>query len=218
MTAKPDIPLAPRARGGWRGVAVTAGVLALLGAMALDTEVVVIGSAEDVQEDVFDPAAFGAEQFPQIRALVMERAVDAATLSAAVAEDKQAAGDRYGTPAGIGPVMPVSFTGTAGEEKSGIYNVDVEGLTGDVQIRVQTGPAINGTDLRDFPGTIAFGDFTNQIEYQDAGSAINNAMKAQVLAPVDTGDLTGRTITVTGVFKLINPGNWLVTPVELAVE
>ena len=42
---------------------------------------------------------------------------------------------------------------------------------------MQTGPAINGTDLRDAPGEIKFGQFTNQIEYQNAGAALNNAMK-----------------------------------------
>ncbi len=72
--------------------------------------------------------------------------------------------------------------------------------------------------LRDATGEIEFGQFTNQIEYQDAGSAINNAMKQEVLAPIDTGDLTGKTVTVTGVFKLINPNNWLVTPVSFEVQ
>jgi ABC-type branched-subunit amino acid transport system ATPase component len=58
---------------------------------------------------------------------------------------------------------------------------------------VQTGPAINGTDLRDATGTIEFGQFTNQIEYQDAGSAINNEMKKAVLAGLDPSALTGKT-------------------------
>ncbi|MEO2037276.1 MAG: DUF2291 family protein, partial [Martelella sp.] len=81
-----------------------------------------------------------------------------------------------------------------------------------------TGPAINGTDLRDATGTIAFGQFKNQIEYQDAGSALNNEMKKDVLAGIDTANLSGKTISVTGVFKLINPKNWLVTPVEMSIE
>ena len=85
-------------------------------------------------------------------------------------------------------------------------------------MRVQTGPAINGTDLRDATGTIEFGQFTNQIEYQNAGAALNDAMKEQVLADVETAELTGRTISVTGVFKLINPKSWLVTPVALEVR
>ena len=83
---------------------------------------------------------------------------------------------------------------------------------------MQTGPAINGTDLRDATGEIKFGDFKNQIEYQNAGAAINNAMKAAVLAGIDTASLAGKTVTVTGAFTLVNPKNWLVTPVEITVQ
>jgi predicted lipoprotein len=85
-------------------------------------------------------------------------------------------------------------------------------------VRVQTGPAVNGTDLRDATGTIEFGQFTNQIQYQDAGSAINNEMKKTVFAGLDPDQLDGKTATVIGVFKLINPKNWLVTPVKVDVR
>ena len=79
-------------------------------------------------------------------------------------------------------------------------------------------PAINGTELRDATGKITFGQFKNQIEYQDAGSALNNEMKKQVLANVDTKALGGKTITVVGAFKLVNPKSWLVTPIRLVVQ
>jgi len=115
------------------------------------------------------------------------------------------------------PVLPVKLTGTVGEGKSGIYDVTVKDVE-NVRIRVQTGPAINGTDLRDAPGDIAFGEFKNQIEYQDAGAGINRAMKAEILEGFDNSNLTGKTISVTGVFKLINPKMWLITPVEVQVQ
>jgi predicted lipoprotein len=201
-----------------RRVVIAGVVAAVVAAMVLDTTVVRIGSEADVRADVFSPETFGAEKFPSIQSLVEERAVDAATLATAVLEDKAAAGEQYGTAAGIGPVMPVKFTGVAGEVKAGNYDVAIDGVPEEIRVRVQTGPAINGTELRDFPGDIAFGDFKNQIEYQNAGSGINNAMKEQVLADVETGDLTGKTIHVTGVFKLISEKNWLVTPVRLSVE
>jgi predicted lipoprotein len=113
--------------------------------------------------------------------------------------------------------MSVKFTGVVGEGKSGVYNVAVEGLP-DVVIRVQTGPAINGTDLRDATGTIGFEQFTNQIEYQNAAAALNNEMKTEVLSLVDTTQLSGKTISVVGAFMLINPKGWLVTPVKLSVQ
>ena len=137
----------------------------------------------------------------------------------AVLADKTAAAKKYGVDAGIASaVVSVKFTGVAGDAKSGIYPVKVEGVPDTINIRVQTGPAINGTDLRDAPGNISFGQFTNQIEYQNAGAALNGEMKKEVLGPVDTANLSGKTITVTGAFKLINPKNWLVTPVRLSVQ
>ncbi|MCR9134551.1 MAG: DUF2291 domain-containing protein [Alphaproteobacteria bacterium] len=192
--------------------------LVLLGAIALDTKVVRIGSDEDFREQAFDPDRFGQDEFPRIRDIVLKRAPDAATLVADLASDKKAAIENYGTMAGAFPVLSVSLTGTVGDGRSGTFNVSVDDLPEGITIRVQTGPAINGTELRDFPGDIAFGAFTNQIEYQDAGSGINRAMSAEVLADLDRDSLTGQTISVTGAFKLINPKNWLITPVALEVK
>ena len=193
-------------------------LLGLIAAILFDTKFVIIGSADDVHKKVFSKAEFGAAQFPKVQKYILDHAVDAKTLGAAIAADKEAAGKKYGVATTTGPVLAVTLTGIAGEVKSGIYALTVDGLPEGTAIRVQTGPAVNGTDLRDSTGEIVFGQFTNQIEYQDAGSALNNEMKQQVLVPIDTTALTNKKITVTGVFKLINPKNWLVTPVRLAVE
>jgi len=209
-----EISIKPRI--GRRGLILGAVALCVVAAMALDTTVVTIGSDEDTRVAGFSPDAYGAEQFPRIREDITTRAADAATLAAALAEDKAAAAAQYGT-GGAMPVLPVRLSCTVGEGKGGIYDVAVEGVEG-VRIRVQTGPAINGTDLRDAPGDIAFGEFKNQIEYQDAGAGINRAMKAEVLEGLDTSDLTGKQMTVTGAFKLINPKMWLITPVEVSVQ
>ncbi|MCP1200471.1 DUF2291 family protein [Notoacmeibacter sp. MSK16QG-6] len=193
-------------------------VIALLSAMVLDTHVVRIGSEQDTRTAAFSPESFGQEQFPRIQSLIESRAVEATELAPAALEDKAAAAEKYGTPGGIAPIFPVKFTGTVGEGRSGTFNIAVDELPDEVSIRVQTGPAVNGTELRDFPGDIGFGDFTNQIEYQNAGSGINNAMKAEVLNDLDRESLAGRTISVVGVFRMINPKNWLVTPVRLSVQ
>lgn len=190
----------------------------LLAAMALDTTIVRIGSEQDARSAGFSPEAFGAAEFPGIRDAVTERAVDAVTLAGAIAADKNAAIEQYGTPTSISGIFPVAFTGVMGEGRSGIFPVSVEGMGESPLIRVQTGPAINGTELRDVTGNITFGEFTNQIEYQNAGAALNNEMKALVLNDLDRDALTGKTVTVVGVFNLVNPKSWLVTPVRLDVE
>ncbi len=192
--------------------------LALLVAMGLDTKVVRIGSKQDVRADVFAPEAWGKKAFPAIQAAVEKRAVDAKVLAAAIAEDKAAAGTKYGKPGSVGPIFPVRFSGVVGEGRSGIFKVAVDGLPEGLGIRVQTGPAINGTEVRDATGTVTFGQFTNQIEFQNAASALNTQMKQQVLAPLDTATLTGKKITLVGAFQLINPNGWLITPAKLTVS
>jgi len=200
-----------------RRLIIGACVVVVLAVMAWDTKVVKIGT-EAALEGGFSAATYGGEHFPDIQASVEERAVDAGELASAVLDDSTAAGQKYGVGDGFGPVVPVTFTGTFGEARSGIYTVAADGVPDEITIRVQTGPAINGTDLRDATGEISFGEFTNQIEYQDAGASINDAMKQAVLADVDTANLSGKTVSVTGVFKLINPKNWLVTPVSMEVK
>lgn len=193
-------------------------IVTVLGAIALDTTVVGIGSEDDARLQAFSPDAYGQTEFPRIRDIVNDRAPKASILATALSDDKNAAVAQYATKAGTFPVVPVRFTGTVGEGTSGVFNVDVEGLPEDVKIRVQSGPAINGTELRDIPGDIEFGAFTNQIEYQNAGAGINRAMNAAILTDLDRDTLTGQTVSVVGVFTLINPKNWLVTPVEFDVQ
>lgn len=206
---------APSRRGLWIASAIG---LAVAVAIGLDTTVVHMGSEADVRQQAFSPDAFGESEFPRIQAYVREKAVDGVAIAPEVLADKAAAGEKYGTVSSTGSIMMVRLTGVVGEGKSGIYALAVDGMPPEIKVRVQTGPAINGTDLRDAPGDIAFGSFKNQIEYQDAGSGINRAMKKAVLDGIDTGALTGKTIEVTGAFRLVNPKNWMITPVEVTVK
>lgn len=207
----------PPSRGAARKWILPVVAVVVIGVIALDTTVVQIGSDLDVREQAFDPDAFGAAEFPRIAEYVTGRAGEAVALSSLIASDKEAAVAAHGTEVSIGPVMAVSFTGTVGEGRSGVHDMAIAGLDG-VRVRVQFGPAVNGTDLRDVPGDIVFGDFTNQIEYQDAGAGLNRAMAAKVYEGLDRDSLVGRTVEVTGVFKMISPANWLVTPVALEVQ
>lgn len=205
--------------GSRRGtmIVIALGVILVI-AMALDTTVIRIGSSQDTRKTGFSPAAYGKTEFPKVQAAVEKRAVDAATLAAAIQKNQTAAVKQYGVNATMGPEMSVKFTGVVGKGESGVYHVKVQGVPDDIGIRVQTGPAINGTDLRDAIGTIQFGQFKNQIQYQNAGAALNTEMKKEVLSKVDTTNLTGKKISVVGAFLLINPKNWFVTPVKLSVE
>ena len=227
MSAQLQMATRTRAKSRLRMIIISVAIAALVAAMALDTKVVKIGSAVDIAitKSVFSPAEFGAAEFPRIKSAIEERAVDAATLAAAVAKDKDAAVKQYGlepsksgVAASTGTVICVKFTGVVGKGDSGEYAVDVAGVPTTFAVHVQTGPAIYGTDLRDATGTISFQQFDNQIDYQKVGSALNNEVKKQILSKVDTAALSGKTVSIVGAFKLSNPNKWLVTPVRLDVQ
>jgi len=198
-------------------IVVAVAALALVVAMALSMKVVKIGADINAAPGAFDGASYGAKEFPVVQAAVEKRAVDATTLAAAIAKDPAAAAKQYGVPTGAGPEFAVKFSGVVGKGDFGVFDVAVPGIAKSLTIQVQTGPAIIGTDLRDAPGTIAFGQFTNQIDYQNAGAALNNEMKKAVLAKVDTATLKGKKISVVGAFQLGDPTKWTVAPAVLMV-
>ncbi len=88
----------------------------VIGAIGFDTKVVKIGSDADVRQQVFSPAAYGASEFPKVKASIEQRAVDAVEVGNALAADKAAAGKKYGV-GSVNPVIPVKFTGTVEERK-----------------------------------------------------------------------------------------------------
>jgi predicted lipoprotein len=192
-------------------------VVAVIAAMALDTKVVKIGSADDAQEQGFSPDSYGQKTFPTIQQDVLSRAVEAKTLAEALQANQAEAVKKYGVGTPL-PVFAVKLEGVVQAGQMGIFPLKVEGMPEGTQVRLQTGPAITGTDLRDASGKIQFGDFTNQIEYQNAGSAINRAMKTAVLDKLDREALPGKTVQVVGVFRLLNAKNWMVTPVSMEVK
>lgn len=190
----------------------------LVVAMAFNVKVVKLGSEAAAPPGAFDPVAYGKKTFPKLQAEIEKRAVDAATLAGAIAQNADDAAKKYGVPGTVGPEYSVKFTGVAGKENYGVYFVKIPGVPDNVTVRVQMGPAINGTAVRDATGTVTFGQFTNQIDYQNAGSALNNEIKKEVLSKIDTKTLTGKTITVVGAFQYVVPNSWLITPVSVEVK
>ena len=178
-----------------RAAVAGAAMGALVIAMALDTRWARSGGSTDVPPGTFSPLAYGQTEFPAVQKAIRGRAVPASVLAAAIAKDPAAAAKQYGVASGVGVEYPVSFTGTFGDSDFGNYDMAVDGVPGTPKVAVQTGPAIMGTDLRDGTGTIQFGQFTNQIDYQNAGSALNKEMKKQVLSKLDTAALKGKAAT-----------------------
>ena len=156
---------------------------------------------------------------------VSDQAVDAPTLLAAIAADPTAAAEKYGQVAGSGaaPSFLVSGTGTVTKvdttAPTGPVTVTVDGVTGALAtITIVTGPVIAGTALRDAVGFIDFSQFSNQIDYADVSTQLNDRVKTDVIAKVDKASLTGKTVEFSGAFSLLAPTVVSVVPVTLTVS
>lgn len=219
MSVRSEVARTKRTAPSFRRLAIPIAVIVLLIAMALNTKVVKVGSDVGADSGAFSAESYGPANFPKVQAAIEERAVDAAKLAAAIAKDRTAASKEYGVPATAGAEMSVKFTGVAGKNDSGNYTVAVAGVPKSITLQVQTGPFISGQDLRDATGSIAFSQFHNQMEYQNAGGALIAELKKDVLSKVDTDKLTGKKISIVGAFLLsdADPNTWLVTPAKLDV-
>jgi predicted lipoprotein len=194
-------------------------LLALVLAMALSTKYVSASAPVPGEQQKFDAATFGKENYAsEVKPAIEEDPVDVATLVPLIREDPEAAGEQYGTREGTSPfTYSVTLTGTAGKPASGLMPVTVGGVPKSTRIAVQVGPAVNGTALRDATGLISFNDFVNQVEYADAATALNTEMKADLLADLDPASLVGKTVTVVGATAPLNPDVITVTPVSIEV-
>jgi len=185
---------------------------------AFNVKVVSLTEAAESGPKSFDPVTFAEEQYaseivPQIEA----DATDLATLVTAL--DGGADEADYGNTSGAASAyaFPVTFTAVAGELKGPILALEVEGIADDTPVQLQVGPALSGTALRDVTGTIDFNNFTNQLEYQNVATELNNQAKAAVLADLDPASLSGKTLTVTGAYLRVNPKLISVVPVKIEV-
>ena len=163
-------------------------------------------------------ATFESELVP----LIVSRALDVATLEAALAEDVDAAGEAHAN-RGAGQGAPWNFAiadsgrviaaNLASSAKTA--DVDVNG-DGAADVRVQLGPVIRGTALRDVAPFYNFDDFRDQIEFAKLARAINDLVRAELHLP--DGDITGRTLQFTGVVPVQRAGDALVvTPIVIEV-
>ncbi|WP_246694530.1 DUF2291 family protein, partial [Mesorhizobium sp. M2E.F.Ca.ET.209.01.1.1] len=68
--------------------------------------------------------------------------------------------------------------------------------------RVQIGPAMRGTALRDSLDFVQFNDFTNQIDFAQFGKAFNAYADKTVLSKLPREALEGRTAKVLGAYTI----------------
>ncbi len=103
------------------------------------------------------------------------------------------------------------------ESRAATIDVDVDD-DGKGDARVQIGPAIRGTALRDALDFVDFNSFTNQIDYAQFGKAFNTHVNKTVLGALPRDALEGRTAKVLGAFSARSGADLpLVTPAEAEI-
>jgi predicted lipoprotein len=156
----------------------------------------------------------------QVLPAIQTKGVDAPELVAAIEKDSKAAAKEHGVVAAEGgsPTFAIKGSGQVtkvdADQPTGPVTVDIGGGK---TVQIVTGPVILGTALRDISG-ITFGDFTNQIDYQNAGTALNNKSKTDVIATIDKSTLAGKTLEFQGAFTLLTPSQIAVVPTDLKVS
>jgi predicted lipoprotein len=104
------------------------------------------------------------------------------------------------------------------DSRAATLDIDSDG-DGKADAKVQIGPALRGTALRDSLDFVNFNDFKNQIEWAQFGKAFNEKVNATLLQALPRDGIVGKTVDVTGAFPLPTSGQLpLVTPEAIKLE
>jgi predicted lipoprotein len=141
----------------------------------------------------------------------------------ALEKDPESAVKDFGNNVGGAYNFLIHFTGT-------VSSVDTSSMTGTVtvkvpygseelSVKVQIGPIILGTALRDALKFISFEQFLNQIQYGGVSDELNTRVEKNVVSKLDLKTLEGKTVSVKGAFTYdgSNAKDILVTPVLVTV-
>lgn len=149
---------------------------------------------------------------------------DAATVVADIAKDVDAAGESYGFGSadqgntwsfvvnGKGKVLEVDQ-----ESRQGLMSVDLEPYDDKADLKIQVGPIIKGTAIRDTVEMIKLSDFANQVLFASVSKAFNEIVLADVIGKLDLAAMTGQEITFLGAFTYKSADEVVVTPVQIEV-
>ena len=171
-----------------------------------------------------DPiAAFVAETYDaQLLPLVEAEAVEAGVLLAALDGGLEAAGTAHGIQATGGGAWTFLVKGEGvvveadRESRAATLGVDVTG-DGASDLRVQLGPVVRGTALRDAAPFYEFTDFRDQMEFAALARALNERATAALTLP--EGDLVGTRASFAGATALRAADEaLLLAPTRLALE
>jgi len=146
--------------------------------------------AAETAKSAFDPAA-KVEAIWQSQAIpyLQKRAGELKDVVALAASSPDQAGEKYGNPrkqASAPWTYAVKLSGkvVAADTASRAATIDLDADgDGKADAKVQIGPAVRGTALRDTLEFVNFNEFKNQIEWAQFGKAFNEKINAALLGP-----------------------------------
>lgn len=171
----------------------------------------------------FDPVAYVNGLWDsKILPKATNESVDLTILLDEIAKNKEAASQKYGHkesgPYNFVVKAEVKVDNVDTTSRAGTVLLKPIGYSGPAEVKMQIGPVMRGTSIRDGSGYIPFNQFVNQIEYADVGEELNNRVLNTVLKGLDFNALKGKTIVVYGFFTLDDPTKILITPVKIDVK
>jgi predicted lipoprotein len=202
-----------------KAIGVTVGILVVVALMIADTTFLSPEDAAAVSGPTFTPAEYVEDQFPAIAELIIENATDLVTVANAVADDPERAGAEYGISLGAGRyVYQVTTVATVDRVDDDFIHLTVPDMPPDSIVRIPLTTALSGTPVRDATGTITFGDFVDQTDYQSVANEFKLKLQSDVLSSIDPPALVDQEITVYGAVVAGAPaGTYFVQPVSIEV-
>lgn len=198
------------------------GVLALLVLPLTGCKIVQIADQQAAAPAGFDAASY-VEQIwdSQVLPHFASTARPVGEVLPAIAADFSTAGEQFGYRPGEGSPWSFVVTGEGKvsakntESRAGTLDVTVEGMAEPVVLQI--GPVIRGNAVRDALPFVSFKDFTNQIEFANAGKALT-ARALSGFGPGVEAIKVGDDISFAGAISMSSASDAVVvTPVELVI-
>ena len=205
-------------------VAVALSLALALGASGCKIKKIVDQEAEagSTAQNGFDPARYVTEVW-EVKALpyFQSEAHPLTQVLAAIRTDIGQAGTKFGRRAAEGAAwnFVVKGSGTVTSKdttsRAGKIAVSVDGASPAEEVTIQVGPVVRGNAIRDSLPFISFQEFTNQLEFADAGKALT-ARSINDITPSVAALQVGAHLIFTGAMSINSASDPIViTPVLL---
>jgi predicted lipoprotein len=161
----------------------------------------------------------------QVVPAFLNKAVDAKELLAAIQENPDQAGEKYGRREATNPYNYLikgagQVTAVNTESRAGTLTVMLTDAKPGQNVTIQIGPVVLGTSVRDATGIVSFNQFTNQIDYAGISKEMNARAIHDALKGKDPATLNGKQIRFVGAFTYDphSAGVIRITPIKLEVQ